>query len=118
MLNHYNNYNNDLATSGPTTDNYVTGIRFGKICVISYNHASGGVVKNHEYQLTTVSKLRLLTPTDTIYTPLIVVDASWNNPAGAVGSLKLNINGNISFISTYSSNNAYSYIGFLVYIGK
>ena len=110
--------NNDLATSGPTTDNYVTGIRFGKICVISYNHASGGVVKNHEYQLTTVSKLRLLAPTDTIYTPLIVVDANWNNPAGAVGSLKLNINGNISFISTYGSNNAYSYIGFLVYIGK
>ena len=48
--------NNDLATSGPKTDNYVTGIRFGKICVISYNHESGGVVKNHEYQLTTVSK--------------------------------------------------------------
>ena len=60
----------------------------------------------------------MLTPTDTIYGPLIVIDSSWNNPAGAIGSLKLNINGNISFISTYTNSNAYSYIGFLVYIGK
>ena len=95
------------------------------MCILTYAHNAGGVVKNHEYSLTTLTKLGLPMPnydssqSSLIYGPLACVDSAWNNPAGAIGVLKLNqTSGAISFISSYSNNNAYSYLGFLVYISK
>lgn len=110
-------YNNELAVSSKT-DNYATGARFGKVCVLTYAHNAGGVVKNYEYSLTTLSKLGLpmsnydTSQSNLIYGPLVCVDSAWNNPSGAIGALKLNqSSGAVSFISTYSNNNAYSYLG-------
>jgi hypothetical protein len=90
--------------------------KFGKIVVLSYQHNTGGVIKNKEYPLSTCAKLGIPNPKlgGRSMFGLLMIETSFNYEG--CGVLKIDHNGAITMISGLTHTDPKSYIGQLCFI--
>ena len=90
--------------------------KFGKIVVLSYQHNTGGVIRNKEYPLSTCAKLGIPNPKlgGKSMFGLLMIETSFNYEG--CGVLKVDANGAITMISGLTHTEPKSYIGQLCFI--